>query len=70
MRSVLHGVNSMYKLMVDSNWMGIVMVTIEDDACKPRIANMGLNWKFTWQHSLDKEPGAKHMIKQRGIPFL
>ena len=66
--SVLHGMNSMYRLMEDSNWMGIVTVTIEDDACKPRTASMGLNWKLTWQHSLDKELGAKHMIKQCGAP--
>ena len=32
LRSVLHGVNSMYKLMLDSNWMGIVTMTIEDNA--------------------------------------
>ena len=68
--SVLHGVNSMYRLMVDSNWMGIVTVTVEDDTCKPRTASMCLNWNLTWQHSLDKKPGAKHMIKQRGAPFL
>ena len=56
--------------MVDSNWMGIVMMTIEDDAFKPRIANMGLNWNVTWQHSLDEEPGARFIIKQCGAPFL
>ena len=55
LRFVLHGVNSMYRLMVDSNWMGIVTVTIEDNACKPRSARSFLNWNFTWQHSLDKE---------------
>ena len=60
----------MYRLMVDSNWMGIVTVTIEDDACKPKTANTDLNWNLTWQHSLDEEPGARFMIKQRGAPFL
>ena len=62
--------NSMYRLMVDSNWMGIVTMTIEDNAFKPRTANTGLNWNVTWQHSLDEEPGARFIIKQRGAPFL
>ena len=65
LRLVLHGMNSMYRLVLDSNKMGIVMVTIEDDACKPRTASTCLNWKLTWQHSLDKEPGARHMMKHR-----
>ena len=63
--SVLHGMNSIYKLVVDNNMMGIVTVTVEDDACKSRTAGMCLNWKLTWQHSLDKEPCVKHMIKHR-----
>ena len=63
LRPILHGVNSMYKLVVDSNRMGIVMVIVENDTCKPRTANMCLNWKLTWQHSLDKELGARYMIK-------
>ena len=70
LRFVLHGVNSMYRLIVDSNWMGIVTVTVEDDAYKPRTASMYMNWKLTWQHSLDEELGARHMIKQHGVPFL
>ena len=60
----------MYRLMVDSNWMGIVTMTIEDNAFKTRTANMGLNWNVTWQHSLDEELGARFIIKQRGAPFL
>ena len=52
---VLHGVNSMYRLIVDSNRMNIIMVIVEDDAYKPRIASTCLNWKLTWQHSLDEE---------------
>ena len=63
LRLVLHGVNSMYRLVVDSNRMGIVMVIIEDIAYKPRTASTCLNWKLMWQHSLDREPGARHMIK-------
>ena len=66
LRPILHGVNSMYRLVVDSNRMGIVMVTLEDDACKPKTASTCLNWKLIWQHSLDKELGARHMIKHRG----
>ena len=62
--------NSMYRLMVDSNWMGIVTVTIKDDAFKLRTTNTGLNWNVAWQHSLDEEPGARFIIKQRGAPFL
>ena len=30
----------------------------------------GLNWNVSWQHSLDEEPGARFIIKQRGAPFL
>ena len=62
---VLHGVNNIYRLVVDSNKMDIVTVTVEDNTCKPRIPSTCLNWKFTWQHSLDEEPGARHMIKHR-----
>ena len=62
--------SSMYRLMVDSNWMGIVTVTIKDDTCKSITASMCMNWKLIWQHSLDEEPGARHMIKQRRAPFL
>ena len=47
LRSVLHGVNSMYRMMVDSNWMGIVMVTVEDETCKPRTASRCVNWNLT-----------------------
>ena len=32
--SVLHGVNSINRLVVDSNRMGIVTVIVENDACK------------------------------------
>ena len=67
LRPVLHGVNSMYKLVLDSNKMGIVTVTVEDDVCKPRTASTYLNWKLIWQHSLDEEPGARHMIKHREV---
>ena len=67
---MLHGVNRMYTLVVDSNRMGIVMVTVEDDACKPKTSSMCLNWKLNWQHFLDKEPGAKHMIKHPGALLL
>ena len=63
LRPVLHGVNSMYRLVVDNNEMGIVMVTVENDVYKARTTSMCLNWKLTWQHLLDKEPGAKYMIK-------
>ena len=42
LRSILYDVNSMYRLMVDSNWMGIVTMTIEDDAFKPRTTNTGV----------------------------
>ena len=63
LRPVLHGMNNIYRLVVESNRMGIVTLTVEDDACKPRTASTCLNWKLTWQHSLDEEPGAKHMIK-------
>ena len=70
LRSVLYGVNSMYRLMVDSNWMDIVTVTIEDDACNPRTASTGLTWNLTWRYSLDEEPDVRHMIKQCGAPFL
>ena len=44
---VLHGVNNMYKLVVDSNKMGIVMVTVKDNACKSKTASTCLNWKLT-----------------------
>ena len=67
---ILHGMNSMYRLVVESNRMDIVTMTIHDDACKPKTVSMCLNWKFTWQHSLDKEPGARHMIKHRGALLL
>ena len=33
---VLYGVNSMYRMIVDSNRMGIVIVTVEDDTYKPK----------------------------------
>ena len=36
---ILYGVNSMYKLVVDSNMMGIVTVIVGDHACKTRTAN-------------------------------
>ena len=67
---ILHDMNSMYKVVVDSNKMGIVMVTVEDNACKSRTTNTCLNWKLTWQQSLDKELGAKHMINHRGAILL
>ena len=66
LRSVLHGVNSMYRLIVDSNRMGIVTMIVEDDACKSRTTSTCLNWKVSWQLSLDEELGAKHMIEHRG----
>ena len=64
--SLLHGMNSMYKLIVDNNKMDIVMVIVENDANKPRIASMCLNWKLTRQRSLGKESSAKHMIEHHG----
>ena len=70
LRPVLHGMNSMYRLIVDNNRMGIVTVTIEDEAYKPRTASTCLNWKLTWEHFLDKEPGARHMIKHSGALLL
>ena len=69
-RPVLHGVNNMYRLVVDSNWMGIVTLIVEDESCKSRTASTCLNWKLTWQHSLDEEPGAMYMIKHHGALFL
>ena len=45
---ILHGMNSMFRLMVDGNRMGIVTVTVEDNACKLRTASACLNWKLTW----------------------
>ena len=66
LRPVLHGVNSMYRLVINNNRMGIVKVIVEDDACKSKTASTCLNWKFTWQHSLDKEPDVRHMIKHCG----
>ena len=47
--------------------MRIVTMTVKDDISKPRTARMFLNWKLTWQHSLDEELGVGHMIEHRGV---
>ena len=66
--SILHGVNSMYGLIVDSNWMDIIMVVVEDNISKPRTIGMCLNWIMTWHQSLCKELDARHMIEYCGAP--
>ena len=63
LHSILHGVNSMYRLIVDGNWMGIVTMTIEDDASELRTTSMYLNWNLTRQHSLGKEPNVGYIIE-------
>ena len=49
---VLYGMYSIYGLIIDGHWMGIVMVIVEDDTSKSRTTNMCLNWDLTWQPSL------------------
>ena len=58
LHSILHGINSMYRLIVDSNMMDIVTVTVEDYASKPRTIRAFLNWNFIWQRFLGKESSA------------
>ena len=66
LRSLLHGVNSMYGLTINNNRMGIVTVTVNDNTNKLRIASTYVNWKLTWQRFLGKELGARYMIELCG----
>ena len=56
----------MYKLIVNRNWMGIVIVIVGDNTSKQRTASMCLNWNLTWQSSLDKESSAGYIIEYNG----